>query len=294
MLTTAVQGCFRQDLGDLKAEIVIVDNCPDASSRDIVAELTAQGHVVPVRYVHEPRPGVSNARNTAIASAEGEYLVFLDDDEVPHDRWLISLVSALSDGADGAFGPVLPIFEVDPPMRVLSVARKCFSRDLGLAQGAEMTHLSAYVGTGNSVFRRQCVAGKSPVFDPRFGLTGGEDTMFIAQLVAEGRKFAWAAHAKVDEFVPADRVAPSYLLTRRFFGGRNRSLSKVRPGMDGALGLLQWMTVGAAQVVIFAPLSLLFYPFHKALSFECQARVWGGMGKLLWWRASELQRYGSG
>lgn len=293
MLRTTVEGCFRQVHGNLKVEIVVVDNCPDASSRKIVAELANQNDAFPVRYVHEPRPGVSNARNTAIASSDGEYLVFLDDDEVPHDQWLQSLVGALSENADAAFGPVLPKFEVEPQAQVRGVARKCFSRDLGLSHGSDMTHLAAYVGTGNSVFRRHCVVGKSPVFDPRFGLTGGEDTIFIAQLVAEGRKFAWAADAKVDEFVPADRVVPSYLLTRRFYGGRNRSLSKLHPSMSGALRLTQWMLVGAAQVSIFGPFALVLYPFHKALSFECQARVWGGMGKLLWWRAPSLQRYGS-
>jgi len=41
-----------------------------------------------VRYVHEPSTGVVHARNRGVREAGGEYLIFLDDDEVPAAGWL--------------------------------------------------------------------------------------------------------------------------------------------------------------------------------------------------------------
>ena len=59
------------------AEVIVVANaCSDRSAE--VAE--AFGGVV--RVVHEPRRGVGFARNTALASASGDYIAFVDHDDV--------------------------------------------------------------------------------------------------------------------------------------------------------------------------------------------------------------------
>ncbi|MES2541481.1 MAG: glycosyltransferase family 2 protein, partial [Pseudomonadota bacterium] len=55
-------------------ELVLVDNSPEGSARAIPAPDF-------VRYVHEPRTGVAQARNRGVAEARGGYVIFLDDDE---------------------------------------------------------------------------------------------------------------------------------------------------------------------------------------------------------------------
>ena len=63
----------------LDAEIVVVDNgSQDATSS--VVEQWATGCAFPVRLVVEPRAGLSVARNRALRTAQGELLVFTDDD----------------------------------------------------------------------------------------------------------------------------------------------------------------------------------------------------------------------
>src|ERR1700735_5323985 len=49
-------------------EILVVDNDPDGSAAPAVAAMIAHG-AAPIRYVREPRPGISHARNTGIAHA---------------------------------------------------------------------------------------------------------------------------------------------------------------------------------------------------------------------------------
>src|SRR3546814_8565209 len=68
-LRRTLGSCLRQCGIDPAAfEIVVVDNCPGGSARETVAAAAA-GAPVAIRYVHEPRPGVSHARNAEIGRA---------------------------------------------------------------------------------------------------------------------------------------------------------------------------------------------------------------------------------
>src|SRR3546814_10239624 len=68
-LRRTLGSCLRQCGIDPAAfEIVVVDNCPGGSARETVAAAAA-GTPVAIRYVHEPRPGVSHARNAGVAAA---------------------------------------------------------------------------------------------------------------------------------------------------------------------------------------------------------------------------------
>ena len=88
---------------------MVVDNDPDASACHAVAALADPL----VQYVHEPRPGISAARNRAISAAgAADAIVFIDDDEVPHAGWLQALVDSwLEWGCAGVTGPVSFTFE---------------------------------------------------------------------------------------------------------------------------------------------------------------------------------------
>src|SRR5436190_17235112 len=108
----AIRSCLDQEGVEGGYEIAVVDNNPDGSAADTVAAIAA-GSPVPIRYVAEPRPGISHARNTAIAAARGRYLAFLDDDQEAEPGWLAAHHSALRRyDAEVVFGPFHPRFEV--------------------------------------------------------------------------------------------------------------------------------------------------------------------------------------
>lgn len=64
-------------------EILVVDNAP---SSDATYQLVAQ--IPEVRYIQEPRPGLSIARNTGICHSTGDLVAFTDDDVEVHPDWL--------------------------------------------------------------------------------------------------------------------------------------------------------------------------------------------------------------
>lgn len=72
-------------------ELIVVINSPCNTE---LSGLRAQMLDLPVVLEHEPRPGKGNALNKALRVAEGELLVFTDDDAHPREDWLIELVKA--------------------------------------------------------------------------------------------------------------------------------------------------------------------------------------------------------
>jgi GT2 family glycosyltransferase len=85
-------------------EVIVVDNAPQTSAtRDVVERFSN------VRYVVEPKPGLSRARNAGIRASTGEIIAFTDDDVVVHPDWTSRLASGF-DAPDVASvtGLVLP------------------------------------------------------------------------------------------------------------------------------------------------------------------------------------------
>jgi glycosyltransferase involved in cell wall biosynthesis len=63
----------------LNAEIVVVDNGSSDGTLELVGSWVAASRV-PVKLLHEARPGHARAQNVALQAARGELLKFTDDD----------------------------------------------------------------------------------------------------------------------------------------------------------------------------------------------------------------------
>jgi GT2 family glycosyltransferase len=107
---------LRQTLDSLLAqsypdfELIVVDNRPSSAiTRNAVAE--KYGTDPRLRYLGEPRVGLSAARNAGLARARGELVAFTDDDVTVDRHWLSSLAQALlaDEAAACATGLILPL-----------------------------------------------------------------------------------------------------------------------------------------------------------------------------------------
>jgi succinoglycan biosynthesis protein ExoM len=195
------------------AGVLVVDNDPDASAQTYVTSLSG-----PIRYVHEPNPGIAAARNRALdEAADADVLVFIDDDERPVSGWLAALLETRSrTGADAVIGPVESVFtgDLDP-----WIAAGGFFTRRRLATGTAVS----VAATNNLLLDLATVRARGLRFDPGLGLIGGEDTLFTRQLSSNGGRMVWCAEAMVHDLVPADRMRRSWVLKRAFRMGGSAS-----------------------------------------------------------------------
>jgi Glycosyltransferases involved in cell wall biogenesis len=76
------------------AEIIVVDQSRDTQVADALAAIPE--HATPVRYVRQPRRGLSASRNAALALASQAMVAFTDDDCVPSAGWIATVHRVLA------------------------------------------------------------------------------------------------------------------------------------------------------------------------------------------------------
>ncbi len=116
VLPVVLESARRECLAvDHPTEVIVIDNNTDEELVHCIRQQcdAAEG---PVRYVREPSPGLSAARHRGADEAEGEKLVFLDDDVELGRGWLAGMLSGFADNAAGIIGgPSIPRFRGSVP-----------------------------------------------------------------------------------------------------------------------------------------------------------------------------------
>jgi glycosyltransferase involved in cell wall biosynthesis len=112
------------DTEQLNWEVLIVDN----NSTDDTAKLVKKyqknwAFSFPLRYCFEPQQGLAFGRQRAIREAGGEWVAFLDDDNLPTPNWIAEAYRfAQAHPQAGAFGgQIHGEFEVEPPRELKTI-----------------------------------------------------------------------------------------------------------------------------------------------------------------------------
>lgn len=287
-LRTAARSTFRQtDVDPATLELVVVDNDQVDSARAVVAILAREApfHVT---YVHEPEPGVANARNAALEQARGELIVFLDDDEEAPEGWLAALLDAqVHYDADVVFGPV----RGRAPASV-SAHRDYLERFFSRVGPAEPGVIDHYYGCGDSLIRRAALPDPRRPFSAIRNHIGGEDDLLFGEMKARGARFAWTPAAWVWEDPVPSRLTLAYTIPRAFAYGQGPSAACAAAAPRDWLGVCRWMAQGLVQAFVFGALAgvkrLTRAPDY-AFTLDRAAR---GLGKTLWWGPFKLHFYG--
>ncbi len=200
-------------------DVLVVDNSPEATATGVVE---AHDGRFPVRYVHEPTPGIAAARNRVLAEVTTDFVAFIDDDEVPSVGWIQALEATLlaDPQALAVVGPVVPVFDCQVPTWI---------RETGVFDAASLTQGGPppYLNTGNVLLSTRISDLIDPLFDVRLGLLGGSDHHLGEQLKAKGALLTSAPEAVVHETVPAHRVQRSWVLRRLRRKGSSMAVSSM-------------------------------------------------------------------
>ena len=117
---SAVIKKLRSQIGveDLNWEILIVDNNSRDNTASLIHNYQAEwNHGFPLRYLLETQQGAAFARIAAVHEAKGEFIAFLDDDNLPAPDWLKEAYIFGKDHPQaGAWsGQIHGAYEVKPP-----------------------------------------------------------------------------------------------------------------------------------------------------------------------------------
>ena len=212
-LNRLLQALAKQETdGVFQFSIVVADNDALRSAESVVAQFAAGG-TVPVKYCVQPQQNIALTRNKALENATGDFVAFIDDDEFPAERWLVTLFKALTDyKVDGVLGPVNRWFDQPPPQWVI---------DGNFYQRA--TYETGLVidwrkgRTGNVLLKRSLFAGDNCPFRAEF--RQGEDQEFFHRMIERGHRFIWCNEAVAYEVVPPIRWNRKFMLRRALLRG---------------------------------------------------------------------------
>ena len=233
----AVQTGLPQD-----AEFILLDNCSDVPLAEKV-DMAAFTGFARARILREERLGLVHARIRAIDAAEGDVLVFVDDDNVLAPSYLRAALAAFA--ADPALGAAggrsIPCYEVTPPDWFAPLGLSLACRDLGevplwadWSSGQRTYPACAPIGAGMAVRREAAAAWVAAVRGDgargglgRCGmdLAAGEDNDMVLTLLQAGWRVAYLPRLSLVHQIPASRLAPAYLA--RYAESANRSFVKV-------------------------------------------------------------------
>lgn len=203
-------------------EIIVVDNDPAHSAKDILTSLQSSLNT-PLIFTHEAVANIASARNKAISMARGEWVLCIDDDETPDNNWISGMLNAQQHyQADAVFAPVIPSYLPSTPQWI--VDGHFFDRPR-YPTGTEISVNDAR--TGNLLINKSLLADIDGPFDTKFGRTGAEDTMLFRILKQKGARFIWCDEASVHEIVPDQRANLNWLLKRSYRLGQTYILTEM-------------------------------------------------------------------
>jgi glycosyltransferase involved in cell wall biosynthesis len=203
----------------LRWELLVVDNGSTDATAEAVAAISGR---LPVRYVKEPMPGLSLARNRAVAEAKGRYLIWTDDDVGVDAGWLCAYWAGFQRHPEGAVfgGKILPVLE--PPvtrwflLHFEDLKPLMAHRDLGDTP-MPLTVRGGHLPFGAN-YAVRATEQRTHAYDPELGVSpgrhrSGEESAVIKAILRAGHPGYWVPDAVVNHYIAPERQTENYVLS---------------------------------------------------------------------------------
>ncbi|MEL6468691.1 MAG: glycosyltransferase [Cyanobacteria bacterium J06623_4] len=219
-------------------EIIVVDN---ASTDGTAAIAKARLHYPNMRYVYEPKLGLSVARNCGAQAAKGEILAYLDDDAEASRGWLAALLAVFAQHEKVAIagGKVTLIWppNAQPPAWL--------SDDLSSGLGAydlgdELVYIEqpSLTPRGLNYAVRRSFLDAVGGFDPNLGRVGknllsNEEQQLTRMALERDLQVAYVPDAIAAHNVAPARMKPGWFLSRSWWQGISECYREQSSGKAG-------------------------------------------------------------
>lgn len=240
-------------------EIVLVDNNCNDSTEAECRRFESDYPEVAFRRCEERRQGLSYARNCGIGAAEGEILLYVDDDATVNPQYLRSyhdFFQAHGD-IDAAGGPILPVYETAEPDWMSHYTRQLVTGKLDLGDKVREFPRDAFPGGGNAAYRKS-VFDRVGCFNVELGrkgnsLIGAEEKDLFDRMTSHSMRFFYIPTAVLYHIVPEKKLSRDYFQRLTYSIGvseryRTRNVSKgkylkrlLKEGVNWSGTLVLWV-----------------------------------------------------
>jgi glycosyltransferase involved in cell wall biosynthesis len=161
-------------------DVLIVDNSTGCREAEQLARRFS------ARYLVEPTPGLSRARNRGLDECSADIVAYLDDDATPSQHWIHSILAQFNDPKVAAVTGETILPDADPSKLMSEPPRTLSNQDPKWFEIATFGGL----GVGNNMALRKAACNGHAVFDLRLGRSApigiAEESYAFAQLLSRG------------------------------------------------------------------------------------------------------------
>lgn len=246
-LKDAIDSILEQTLSIKEFEILVIDNGSTDQTAEVVKEFIGRSNKI--RYFFAPDPGLHVGRHLGASEAQGDILVFVDDDIIATPGWLKAIKNAFNDPEVGLVGgKILPKWEGDIPDWInLFKSQTEYGWTIGylslLDFGDEIKEIpSVFVYGCNFIIRKSALfecGGFHPDSMPRelIRYRGDGETALSIAIEKKGYKSIYEPKATVYHRIPPERLTIDYFCRRAFNQGISDSYTEIRRrhGLDNVL-----------------------------------------------------------
>jgi glycosyltransferase involved in cell wall biosynthesis len=256
LLRQTLEGIARQNYPRDRFETLVIDNNSSDDTARVVADLAALNPGL--RYLKETKQGLDHARNRAIAEAQGDIILFGDDDILTEPDWIGQMIAPFLShpgakiGAVG--GEVIPIFPDGLPKWVAAWhSPLAFRPDAG-----PLTDRQFPMGA-NLAFPRWVFKELGP-FHTALDRTAGSyfsggDSEMIRRIRAAHMEVWFVPSAAVRHQMPASRTTFRYAARHAFDSARSRVIDRAAQP-DSTRYLLSRLAINLAKIPLLSLLAL--------------------------------------
>ena len=216
------QGCAGQ------YDVIIIDNASTDSTAEIAKRFTEKN--INFKYHLENRLGLARARNTGLELTSAPLAAFTDDDAIPSENWVASMLERFSQlPSDVAVlgGEIDPIWESERPVWLTDSLLRPLSAWLGWDTVPRILRRDEWICEVNCCYRTEIIKkyGGFPETLGRKGdlLLSGENYV-NEQIFSDGFRAFFDPSIRVSHFIPSNRLTVNWFLRRSFWQGVTASV----------------------------------------------------------------------
>lgn len=279
---------------DLEWEVVVVNNhCTDHTDKVI----SSFANRLPIRRELEPERGLSRARNRAVASVQGDYIVWTDDDVAVDAGWLAAYVEAFRRWPEAAVfgGKIIELYE-DPLPKWLA-GNDSFTGYAARDFGDETLPLSIpemRIPFGANFAVRAAEQRRFP-YNPDLGPGSargfvGDERDVIEKILGAWAIGYWIPQSRVTHYISRERMTLPYMSHFYYNIGRSEAFRFPHTADNSHLwfGAPRWLWRRLAEEWVLYSIHRLVSPASVWLPhFQKCALNWG---KISYWRTDRRRR----